>query len=255
MASVQSSAVQQWQEVETCDNDLLAFVLNSKFKSNLTQLRHDTVGRVVQEDDRAALREYQETFPEMEFKSSCKAHQLLKDMQEQYEKYQQSQKVRTYSVDFDKVPDEAVGARDPASVEGIEEPVEGDDDEIHQMRRRLLARRRSSGSDAVAEETFDQQLEVNENVQDNLIQDMTKLVGSLKQGAVAFQTALEEDQRVLGAAEIGIQVASKGIQDISGKLSKYDKSKLSWMFYISVTVFMILGLGITFVIIKLFPAL
>lgn len=103
--------------------------------------------------------------------------------------------------------------------------------------------------------SVDRQIEDQDTLQQDLIQDMSKLVGSLKQGAVAFQSALDEDKQVLGAAEIGIQVASQGLMDVSGKLRKYDKSKLSYLFYITVFIFMILGLVFTFIIIQLFPAL
>ena len=135
------------------------------------------------------------------------------------------------------------------------------DYELSELRRRLLGKYRhhqslgETGHAADENESIDRQIESHDNIQQDLIQDMTKLVNSLKQGAVAFQSALDDDNQVLGAAEIGIQVASRGIADISGKLGRYDRKKLGYLFYIGAALFMFFGLIITFVIIKLFPAL
>ena len=183
--------------------------------------------------------------------------QMLDTLERQYHTYQESTRKRRYSVDFDSTND--IHEEDP-----FDEPrrrtssslsKEEDGDGINELRKRLLGKQLTEPGTDTTNKSVDRQIEDQDNMQQNLIQDMTKLVGSLKQGAVAFQTALEEDQRVLGAAEIGIQVASKGIVDISGKLRSYDKAKLGYLFYISVFFFMIIGLIVTFIIIKLFPAL
>lgn len=94
-----------------------------------------------------------------------------------------------------------------------------------ELRKRLLGKGQNKGLGYETTKSVDRQIEDQDTLQQDLIQDMSKLVGSLKQGAVAFQSALDEDKQVLGAAEIGIQVASQGLMDVSGKLRKYDLGK------------------------------
>ncbi|EHN02458.1 Use1p [Saccharomyces cerevisiae x Saccharomyces kudriavzevii VIN7] len=175
-------------------------------------------------------------------------------MEYQYELYQKSSKTRRYSIDLDSVH----SAVTDQQAENLNEDLfrrKEDDEAVMELRKRLLGRQHNKNLAFEPTKSVDRQIEDQDNLQQDLIQNMSKLVGSLKQGAVAFQSALDEDKQVLGAAEIGIQVASQGLMDVSGKLRKYDKSKLSYLFYITVFIFMILGLVLTFIIVQLFPAL
>ncbi|CAI5205967.1 Use1p [Saccharomyces cerevisiae FostersO] len=175
-------------------------------------------------------------------------------MESQYEQYQSSSKTRRYSIDLDSV--DAVDTESQTEYPNEEFIDRNEDSEaVMELRKRLLGKGQNKGLGYETTKSVDRQIEDQDTLQQDLIQDMSKLVGSLKQGAVAFQSALDEDKQVLGAAEIGIQVASQGLMDVSGKLRKYDKSKLSYLFYITVFIFMILGLVFTFIIIQLFPAL
>ena len=119
----------------------------------------------------------------------------------------------------------------------------------------MVGRSNQNDKELNESKTIEKKIQEHDSVQQNVIQDMTKLVGSLKQGAIAFQNALQEDEKVLGAAEVGIQIASKGLVDITGKLKKYARKKLGYLFYIITFVAMMTGLIVTFIIIKLFPAL
>lgn len=248
----------------------LVYLLNNKFNKNLslcknkcveeTLKKHNDTNIVKKNTQPNDIDLYQENLAPLEAQTSMTKFKTLQLMQEEYDKYQKQLKTRRYSVDFDQSLDLS---QDSSNGEKPIEPVthsvddeEDEDDEIHQLRQRLLGKKHDKGGitgDGTV--SIDKQLQNHENIQENLIQDMSKLVTSLKDGAVAFQTALDEDERVLGAAEIGIQVASKGISNVSSKLKTYNKNKLGWVFYILATIFMIVGLIITFIIIKLFPAL
>lgn len=237
------------------------------------------------------LQEYHSKYSELEFTTSRTKHESLRRLKAQYQHYQELVKKRRYTVNFDTAAlDNPDGYGEPLKVDSTNDSTTDasvprgsvstesitnvkttntdtttgskvDDYELSELRRRLLGKyrhRQSSGETGHAvdeNESIDRQIESHDNIQQDLIKDMTKLVNSLKQGAVAFQSALDEDNQVLGAAEIGIQVASRGIADISGKLGRYDRKRLGYLFYIGAALFMFLGLIITFVIIKLFPAL
>lgn len=231
------------------DDPLLGLILANKLKGNIDQYRKNVVIQAVEENDPVAVESYERELSATDFITSKKMHDMLTIMQHQYDKYQESLKKRRFSVDFDEARDAEV------VIDERMEPSPDDHDELTELRKRLLGKKHDGNSVVDNSKSIDNQIQDHENVQENLIEDMTKLANSLKQGAVAFQNALEEDKKVLGAAEIGIQVASKGIQDISGKLKKYDKSKLGYIFYITTTLFMLVGLVLTFIIIKLFPAL
>lgn len=236
-------------------SSFLTHILNNKFNKNLEICRDNCVQESVTTNEGSTINEYQETLGLLEVKTSSLHHGTLQLMQEEYNKYQTQLKTRRFSVDFDQPIN--VNDNDADShLQDVDNLTHEEDYEVYQLRQRLLGMRRTHSMDQSGETTsIDKQLQNHENIQENLVQDMTKLVSSLKEGAVAFQTALDEDQKILGAAEIGIQVASKGISNVSGKLKNYDKNKLGWIFYIMTTVFMTIGLLITFVIIKLFPAL
>lgn len=234
-------------------------ILNNKFAYNLDTCKKNSIKQSLDSLNSSILNEYQDQLGSLEIKSSDVKFKTLQLIHLQYENYENSLKTRKYSIDFDK-PSNSLDNNTTAD----EEYQEGKDDEeyeIQQLRERLLGKKGRHGSiedndlDPNKPVSIEKQLQNHENIQENLVQDMTKLVSSLKDGAIAFQTALDEDQKILGAAEIGIQVASKGISNVSGKLKQYNKKKLGWIFYITTTIFMIIGLIVTFIIIKLFPAL
>ncbi|CCD26703.1 SNAP receptor USE1 NDAI_0I01340 [Naumovozyma dairenensis CBS 421] len=276
-----SSNVEDNNNKHGSDNEdaFLSYIINTKLIENLNHIRQDSIMNThstqqlqlqlkqqqQQQRERQPLASYDEYLQRLEFQCSKDNYELLKILESKYKEVQESNRTRRYSVDFDSANGSDITAsieNDNSKIENTEEIHDNDDhqhdDGVTALRQRLLGRRLSNNGDALVPEndsSADKQIENHDNMQQSLIEDMTKLVGSLKQGAVAFQTALDEDKKVLGAAEIGIQVASKGLVDISSKLRKYDKAKLGYLFYIGAFLFMIVGLIITFIIIRLFPAL
>ncbi|AJS24731.1 Use1p [Saccharomyces cerevisiae YJM1381] len=243
---------------ETSNDPFLSYVLSSKQLTNLNRLRRKAVTKQLGSSDDNKVSEeflrYQHTYQREAFEYLQTKHDAHKIMESQYEQYQSSSKTRRYSIDLDSV--DAVDTESQTEYPNEEFIDRNEDSEaVMELRKRLLGKGQNKGLGYETTKSVDRQIEDQDTLQQDLIQDMSKLVGSLKQGAMAFQSALDEDKQVLGAAEIGIQVASQGLMDVSGKLRKYDKSKLSYLFYITVFIFMILGLVFTFIIIQLFPAL
>lgn len=240
------------------NDPFLAYILSSKQLANLNRLRKKAVTKQLElsSDNKNSeeFSKYQNIYQTKAFECIQKKHDTRKTMEYQYELYQKSSKTRRYSIDLDSVH----SAVTDQQAENLNEDLfrrKEDDEAVMELRKRLLGRQQNKNLAFEPTKSVDRQIEDQDNLQQDLIQNMSKLVGSLKQGAVAFQSALDEDKQVLGAAEIGIQVASQGLMDVSGKLRKYDKSKLSYLFYITVFIFMILGLVLTFIIVQLFPAL
>lgn len=216
---------------------LIDFLVSSKESRNIDCRRQHAVLA-------GKSQNYESEYSASAYEYDTKCYRLLKEMEAEYKKYEEGMRTRRYSQDFD-------AAQEPEPM-----PERQEEESTSELRKRLLGKLHEDSSDNGAQNTsVEKQIQDHENIQQTLYEDMSKLVGSLKQGAVAFQEALEEDEKVLGAAEKGIQVASRGLVDISGKLKSYDKSKLGYIFYILTFLFMIIGLCITFIIIKLFPAL
>lgn len=233
----QTGMNQQLNQIDQIEDPLLKHLLCNKLHKNTIVLRQ----RAIDNPNNNKLNNYQINQSQFEFPISKLKYDTIAQLQEEYDKYQDELKKKQYSVNFDQV-------------DIIENDNNSSTDDENQLRERLLFSDRSKKGESKST-SVDKELEVQDNLQQELISDMTKLVTSLKEGAIAFQTALDEDEKILGAAEIGIQVASRGIKNVSHKLKQYDSQKLSWLFYISATLGMLIGLIVTFVIIKLFPAL
>lgn len=245
-----------FRDIDVVDEPFITYLLSTKLSENLNILRTTAISRQInaaneqQNDD--AIKDFQDEFPSTAFDSLQRQRKVLKVMEDQYNQYQESTKTNRYSVDFDSPH---VDETEPKAVVQGQDKALDEDASVAELRKRLLGHRADESNDLESEKSSERQIEDQDNLQNSLIEDMTKLVGSLKQGATAFQNALNEDKAVLSAAEIGVQVASTSLTDISGKLKKYDKRKLGYIFYITVFISMLVGLLVTFIIIQLFPAL
>lgn len=245
-----------FHDIDVADEPFITYLLSTKLSENLNILRTTAISRQInaaneqQNDD--AIKDFQDEFPSIAFDSLQRQRKVLKVMEDQYNQYQESTKTNRYTFDFDSPH---IDETEPnAVVQGQDKALDADTS-VAELRKRLLGHRADESNGLESEKSSERQIEDQDNLQNSLIEDMTKLVGSLKQGATAFQNALNEDKAVLSAAEIGVQVASTSLTDISGKLKKYDKKKLGYIFYITVFISMLVGLLVTFIIIQLFPAL
>ncbi|QLQ79542.1 hypothetical protein HG537_0C01890 [Torulaspora globosa] len=237
------------------EDAFVSYLVNTKVSENLNILRTKLVNErlypLAGQETGNSIEKFQDEYPTIAFQCLQRQHLTLAQMTDEYQRSQHEVKTRRYSVDFDSPRTELASISDNVSDEGSIEEI----GTTAELRRRLLGKRATENSTLESEKSAERQLEDQDNLQNGLIEDMTKLVGSLKQGAVAFHNALNEDKAVLSAAEIGIQTASTSLTDISGKLRKYDKKKLGYIFYITVFLALFFGLIVTFIIIQLFPAL
>ncbi|SMN18983.1 similar to Saccharomyces cerevisiae YGL098W USE1 Essential SNARE protein localized to the ER, involved in retrograde traffic from the Golgi to the ER [Maudiozyma saulgeensis] len=240
-------------QVET---PFLTYLLSTKAAVNLSKVRE----RVLNVDDIVntdKVTSYQQKYGHLEFDTERAQYDSLNTLRKEYKEKEMKLRTRRYSIDFDNAQTglEMINTETSQSIRSTGN--DHNDDNVQALRERLLGNRQSRmdlDENGIVK-SVDKQIEDQDNMQNELVDNMSKLVHNLKEGAVAFQNALDEDKKVLGAAEIGIQVASRGLLDVTGKLTKYDKKKLGYMFYITVFLFMFVGLILTFIIIKLFPAL
>jgi len=238
------------------ETPFLRYLLSTKAAVNLSKVRERSLN-IDDITNTEKVTTYQTKYGQLEFDIERAQYDSLNLLRQEYKEKEMKLRTRRYSIDFDKEQTglETINSARNESVKST--GTDGNDDSVQELRERLLGNRQNRvdlDENGIAK-SVDKQIEDQDNMQNELVDNMSKLVRNLKEGAVAFQNALDEDEKVLGAAEIGIQVASRGLLDVTGKLTKYDKKKLGYMFYITTFLFMFIGLILTFVIIKLFPAL
>ncbi|AET37999.1 SNAP receptor USE1 Ecym_2253 [Eremothecium cymbalariae DBVPG len=230
------------------DDTFLEYVISSKLAANLDRIREEAVRQQLEDNDSDSLPLYNEQLSDLEMHNLYKLNKCRETLLEEYKEYVKSSKARRYSVDFDT----SLGEENVSTVvEAIDFP-KVEDDSLQQLRKRLLGQKKEK-VDEDKPDTVDKQIQVEDDLQQELVSDMAQLVASLRQGAVAFHNALEEDSTVLKATEIGLQVTSKSLSTLGTKLKKYHKSKVGFFFYISCVLFIMLSLLVTYFIIKIFP--
>ncbi|KAG0670477.1 hypothetical protein C6P45_002381 [Maudiozyma exigua] len=240
------------------DDPFLMYLLSTKTSMNLTKIKETKLSdQDITNIDK--VQQFQREYGGLIFDTERAQYDSLNRIRKEYKQKEMKLRTRRYSIDFDNAPVDVDAAQMELidSTKSVHKETVADDDSVQTLRERLLGNRqtRMDQDENGVIKSVDRQIEDQDNMQDELVDNMSKLVHNLKEGAMAFQNALDEDKKVLGAAEIGIQVASRGLMDVTGKLGKYDKKKLGYMFYISTFLFMFIGLILTFIIIKLFPAL
>ena len=239
------------------EDPFLMYLLSTKTSMNLNKIKETKLSsEEITNIDK--VQQFQRQYGGLLFDTERVQYDSLNCLRKEYKDKEMKLRTRRYSIDFDNAPADIEAAQMERidSIKSLHKETIADDDSVQALRERLLGNRqtRMDQDENGVVKSVDRQIEDQDNMQDELVDNMSKLVHNLKEGAVAFQNALDEDKKVLGAAEIGIQVASRGLMDVTGKLGKYDKKKLGYMFYIFTFLFMFIGLILTFIIIKLFPA-
>lgn len=241
------------EETSNVDN-LLRNLLNAKLSSNLDRIRDCAVTEQLQSKESATgpLIKFQEDFKDLEFRARSVQFETEKDLLSQYTRLVESLKTRRYSVDFDSA---AVPGAADEDLDAVDlDQKDNEEETLGELRQRLLGKTKDGDSlNSEVHSSVEKQMQVQDNLQEQLVHDMSQLVSSLREGAEAFQNALQEDSTVLKATEIGLQVTSKSLSSLGTKLKKYHNSKFGFFFYIGCTLAMLLGLLITYLIIKIFP--
>lgn len=128
-----------------------------------------------------------------------------------------------------------------------------EDENVSQLRKRLLQGGRSKSEDHNLETTtFDEKLHMEEQRQEDILKDMFQFVRSIKEGADAFNAKLGEDQNVLKAAEAGLDATSKKLSKTGKDLSKTIQS-LGLFDALKLFGVVLLSFFLCLIIIKIFP--
>ncbi|SCU96802.1 LAMI_0F07800g1_1 [Lachancea mirantina] len=229
------------------------FLITNKALSDLNIVRQKAIEQQTSGQKNNSLPvDWQKQLANVEYNAFSKNSATLQELKRQHDISSQQRK-KKYSVDFDAV-DDTVNKEEEEELELIAKNGSGDESSLAELRSRLLGKNKNlSVAQDGSEETVEKAMQVQNSMQEELIGDMTQLVSSLRQGAAAFQTALQEDTTVLKATEIGLQTTSKSLSTLGGKLKKYHNSKFGLLFYLGCILFMIVGLLLTYMIVKIFP--
>ncbi|CEP64788.1 SNAP receptor USE1 LALA0_S13e03026g [Lachancea lanzarotensis] len=240
----------------------LKSVLSAKLCSNIDILRKTVVSNKIEGEqhegnygNKRDFAFFQDQFSGIACTASMVQHASTSVLKEQYTKHIESQKSHRFSVDFDQ--------DNYSESPVLQEPVEDiasrsrsgdqDDEKLAELRNRLLGKKQDHidvASDPGS--SMEKQMQLQNNIQEELLSDMSQLVSGLKQGAEAFQAALDDDSTVLKATELGLQATSRSLVDLGGKLKKYHNSKVGFLFYMTCLLFMFISLLVTYLIIKIF---
>lgn len=240
-------------EDSTKDSDaFFKYIMSIKLAGNLKCLREQAVMDQLLNSDESIKFVDSEDFNDLEYKCTNLLHRYKKDLLEAYRDFNKTAKTRCHDVGFDRTSfqklDEMIESKETSVLQ------DEDSDSVQQLRNRLL-KKSSTGDNMSHEKSYEKQMQVHKGLQHELISDMTRLVGSLKEGATAFQDALQEDSTVLKATEIGLQVTSKSLSLLGTKLKKYNKTRVGFFFYAGCALFILLSFLSTYMIIRIFPSM
>ncbi|SCU79753.1 LADA_0B02938g1_1 [Lachancea dasiensis] len=241
------------------EDPVLGEILSTKVLANIDTLRNSVVqGELGTQrgpnGNEEQLGRFRKHFSELECTALMVQSVSTNKLKEQYEHHVRDLRSKRLSVDFDAntSPESLEDSVENLSAAG---GIEDQDESLGELRLRLLGKKneRSSTSLGTSEHTMENQMQVHDNIQTELIDDMSQLISGLKVGAEAFQAALEEDSTVLKATELGLQATSRSLTNLGGKLKKYHNSKVGLLFYLGCILFIFLSLATTYLIIKIFP--
>ncbi|CDO95637.1 unnamed protein product [Kluyveromyces dobzhanskii CBS 2104] len=238
--------------LEDEEDPLFKYLTSTKLATNLDTVRKQAIKENIDDPSSDAIDEYQKHFARLEEMVSSLNFANVTQLKQKYDTYVESQKTSRYSIDFDATPETLVGDIDNNGIISNGEAIK-DNDSLRDLRQRLMGKRRDSME--TEGESFDKQMQVQEDLQKELVEDMSQLVSGLKQGAEAFQNAIEHDSTVLKAAEIGLQVTSKSLSSLGSRLKKYHNEKIGFFMKLGLLSFIIIGLLVTYLVIKVFPDL
>ncbi|SCU99338.1 LANO_0F01508g1_1 [Lachancea nothofagi CBS 11611] len=241
------------------EDPILRNVLSTKLLANLNILRKMAVESELglRTERPSDLNSYRNNFNELECTALMVRCVSTNAIKEQYAQQTELSRRKRLSVDFDseKIPEELEKSDNSLQSSTVGSSSCPDDDEsLGDLRNRLLGNKlENHESGAGLNTSMEKQMQVQDNLQEELINDMSQLVSGLRMGAEAFQTALNEDSTILKATELGLQATSRSLTNLGGKLKKYHNSKVGLLFYLGCILFMFLSLIVTYLVIKIFP--
>lgn len=205
-----------------------------------------------------SITEYQNRYGEKEF---CIINDLqqLKDKERvanQQERDINSEQADDSEEDFNEELEEEKW-RDHEEDTNINE--EGDQNNLkheglYQLKKKLFSKNLSSNDENKTVESSEKENELEEKNHEDMIEELGKLTKSLKYNTLEFHKQLETaDKDIISKTETNLMSNSEKLQILGSKLGKFSRSKLGIYFYLSSLLAMMLGLFLTYLIIKIFP--
>lgn len=131
------------------------------------------------------------------------------------------------------------------------EDIDAEKSELYALKKKLFTK---NTNDENKNLTPEQENEIEERTHEDMIKELEGLTSSLKNSSVAFKNQLENsDKDILDKTEANLLSNGERLQMLGKKLGTFSKSKLGIFFYLTSIVVMLLGLFITYLIIKIFP--
>ncbi|OBA24779.1 hypothetical protein HANVADRAFT_50636 [Hanseniaspora valbyensis NRRL Y-1626] len=142
------------------------------------------------------------------------------------------------------------------NIEHKEEEENGDDlnkIELYQLKKKLFSKNYTN-NDKNESISSEKENALEEKNHEEMIEELTKLTKALKNNTLEFHNQLETtDKDILSKTETNLMSSGDKLQNLGSKLGKFSKSKLGIFFYLTTIVTMILGLFLTYLVIKIFP--
>ena len=230
--------------------------INSQILSELTQNNELLLGY-------GSITEYQNKYGELEYQL-INVLENLKD-KEDYKKV----KIKSTELNEDDNEDDW-GMDDDLDIDLNDQPIidnniehkkedendDGDDlnkTELYQLKKKLFSKNYTN-NDENESISSEKENELEEKNHEEMIEELTKLTKALKNNTLEFHNQLETtDKDILSKTETNLMSSGDKLQNLGSKLGKFSKSKLGIFFYLTTIVTMILGLFLTYLIIKIFP--
>ena len=230
--------------------------INSQILSELTQNNELLLGY-------GSITEYQNKYGELEYQL-INVLENLKD-KEDYKKV----KIKSTELNEDDNEDDW-GMDDDLDIDLNDQPIidnniehkkedendDGDDlnkTELYQLKKKLFSKNYTN-NDENESISSEKENELEEKNHEEMIEELTKLTKALKNNTLEFHNQLETtDKDILSKTETNLMSSGDKLQNLGSKLGKFSKSKLGIFFYLTTIVTMILGLFLTYLVIKIFP--
>ena len=233
--------------------------INSQILTELTQNNELLLGY-------GSITEYQNKYGELEYQlinvlEKLKDKEGYKNDKLKNTEFSEEDNEDDWEMDDDDLDidlnDEPIIENNIEHKEEEEEEEENDDDlnktELYQLKKKLFSKNYTN-NDENESISSEKENELEEKNHEEMIEELTKLTKALKNNTLEFHNQLETtDKDILSKTETNLMSSGDKLQNLGSKLGKFSKSKLGIFFYLTTIVTMILGLFLTYLVIKIFP--
>ncbi|XBW34875.1 hypothetical protein QEN19_000440 [Hanseniaspora menglaensis] len=124
--------------------------------------------------------------------------------------------------------------------------------ELYILKKRLFNKSGTQEFDNSLSSDVENELE--EKTHEEMIEELAKLTKALKNNTIEFNKQIETaDKDIISKTETNLLSSGDKLQVLGSKLGKFSRSKLGVFFYLTTICAMMLGLFVTYFVIKIFP--